>query len=141
MMALKMDPSHPSPEHIVFRKEGYNIPRLDGRLVVGATFEEVGFDTTNTVEGILHLMRRVTETLPASSKLRRDSRCGPAWRRRSADDAPVLGPTEIHGLELATGHFHIGIILSPITARYMSEYLMTDRLPEPLKPFTIERFR
>ena len=69
MMALKMDPTHPSPEHIVFRKEGYNIPRLDGRLVVGATFEEVGFDTTITVEGMLHLMRRVTETLPATGKL------------------------------------------------------------------------
>ena len=109
-------------------------------MIIGATFEEVGFDTEITAGGMLELLSQVSETFPAVASLP-ITETWTGLRPRSSDDAPILGPTPVEGLTMATGHFHIGIILTPITARTISEYLLTNRVPEMIKPFTIDRFQ
>ena len=62
------------------------------------------------------------------------------FRPGSRDDAPMLGPSGIDRLVMATGHHRNGILLTPITARSISAYILTGRLPESVQPFTSERF-
>ena len=62
------------------------------------------------------------------------------FRPGSRDDAPMLGPSGIDGLVIATGHHRNGILLAPLTAETISAYLLTGRLPESVRPFMPERF-
>ena len=62
------------------------------------------------------------------------------FRPGSRDDAPVLGPSAIDGLVIATGHHRNGILLTPVTARAISDYVLTGRLPDGLSPFSPQRF-
>ena len=139
LMAVKLDRRNPLLSHIVFRTHQYYIPRNEERMVIGATFEDVGFDTEITAGGLLELLQQVYETFPGVAGLP----VVETWiglRPRSSDDAPILGPTSVEGLTMATGHFHIGIILTPITAYAVSEYILTNHVPTSIKPFTIDRF-
>ena len=61
-------------------------------------------------------------------------------RPTSRDDAPILGPTALDGLVIATGHHRNGILLAPITARVIADYLLTCRWREDLRRFAPERF-
>jgi len=115
------------------------VPRLDGRLILGTTVEEMGFDTTVTAGGLINILRGCWEILPSIVDLPLDE----VWaglRPGSRDDAPILGPTPIEGLIMATGHFRNGILLAPITAEVITEYILSGKLHEIAKPFTIERF-
>jgi glycine oxidase len=62
------------------------------------------------------------------------------FRPTSRDDAPILGPTSIDGLVLATGQHRNGILLTPITALMVSEFVLTGRVPASIREFTIDRF-
>jgi glycine oxidase len=62
------------------------------------------------------------------------------FRPGSRDDAPMLGPSGVDGLVIATGHHRNGILLTPVTVQTISAYLLTGRLPECLQPFSPERF-
>jgi glycine oxidase len=62
------------------------------------------------------------------------------FRPGSRDDAPLLGPSGIDGLVVATGHHRNGILLTPLTAEAISACVLTGRLPEAVRPFTPERF-
>jgi glycine oxidase len=62
------------------------------------------------------------------------------FRPGSRDDAPILGPSGIDRLVMATGHHRNGILLAPITADFISAYLLSGRLSESVRPFTHERF-
>ena len=140
MVALGTDPQNRPLTHIVFGRGGYYIPRTDGRLVVGTTMEAAGFDTTNTVTGILGILRRASETVPQVGTLP----IVEMWtglRPRSTDGAPVLGPTSVDGLVMATGHFHVGVVLAPITAQLIGRCLLDDKVPDAMAPFGIGRFQ
>ena len=93
----------------------YVVPRGDGRLVVGATVEEQGFDTRVTAGGVHELLREAYRALPEIAELELvEATAG--LRPATPDNLPLIGPGAIDGLVLATGHFRNGILLAPLTA-------------------------
>ncbi|HTV88895.1 MAG TPA: glycine oxidase ThiO [Stellaceae bacterium] len=139
MLALQMDPAAPLIRHVVWLPRAYLAPRLDGRLILGATVEERGFDARLTAGGMLALLDGAWRALPAIEELPiAESWVG--FRPGSRDDAPMLGPSGIDRLVIATGHHRNGILLTPVTAALVSAYILTSRLPELAQPFSPERF-
>ncbi|MEW9519913.1 glycine oxidase ThiO [Streptomyces tubercidicus] len=117
----------------------YLVPRENGELVVGATSEELGWDTTVTAGGVYELLRDAHELIPGITELPLAETCA-GLRPTSPDNAPLLGPTGLPGLHLATGHFRNGVLLTPVTGDAMAEVLTTGTLPEEARPFTPARF-
>jgi glycine oxidase len=119
--------------------EVYVVPRGDGRVVVGATVEEQGFDTTVTAGAVHDLLRAALELLPDVAELELlETVVG--LRPGSPDNAPMLGPAGPDGLVVATGHYRNGILLTPVTADAVAELLATGRVPELIVPFGPGRF-
>ncbi|MFE7758653.1 glycine oxidase ThiO [Streptomyces sp. NPDC057418] len=117
----------------------YLVPRANGELVVGATSEELGWDTTVTAGGVYELLRDAHELVPGITELPlTETRAG--LRPASPDNAPLLGPTALPGLHLATGHHRNGVLLTPVTGEVMAQVLTTGELPEVARPFTPHRF-
>lgn len=117
----------------------YVVPRADGRIVVGATQEEMGFDTTVTAEGIHDLLRDTIDLCPGLADLALvETMAG--LRPGTPDNAPVVGLTEIDGLVIATGHFRSGILLTPITADAVADLIAGRAVPDEMAPFGPERF-
>lgn len=139
MMALQMDPAAPLIRHVVWAPHSYMVPREDGRLIVGGTVEERGFDTALTAGGLLALLDGAWRAVPAIEELP-IAETWVGFRPGSRDDAPMLGPSGIDGLAIATGHHRNGILLTPATAAVMSEFVLTGRLSELARPFSPERF-
>ncbi|HEY9368263.1 glycine oxidase ThiO [Streptomyces sp.] len=117
----------------------YLVPRENGELVVGATSEELGWDTTVTAGGVYELLRDAHELVPGLTELPlTETRAG--LRPASPDNAPLLGATALPGLLLATGHYRNGVLLTPATGDVMAEVLATGVLPEEARPFSPRRF-
>ncbi|MFD6880063.1 MULTISPECIES: glycine oxidase ThiO [unclassified Streptomyces] len=117
----------------------YLVPRENGELVVGATSEELGWDTTVTAGGVYELLRDAHELVPGITELPLVETVA-GLRPGSPDNAPLLGPTELPGLHLATGHYRNGVLLTPLTGDVMAELLATGVVPEIARPFTPRRF-
>ncbi|MEU2222470.1 glycine oxidase ThiO [Streptomyces sp. NPDC018347] len=117
----------------------YLVPRENGELVVGATSEELGWDTTVTAGGVYELLRDAHELVPGITELPfTEARAG--LRPCSPDNAPLLGPSGLAGLLLATGHHRNGVLLTPVTGDVLAHALVTGDLPEEARPFTPRRF-
>ncbi|KMS82017.1 glycine oxidase [Streptomyces leeuwenhoekii] len=117
----------------------YLVPRESGELVVGATSEEMGWDTTVTAGGVYELLRDAHELVPGITELPlTETRAG--LRPGSPDNAPLLGPTALEGLLLATGHYRNGVLLTPVTGDVMAHVLTTGELPAEARAFTPGRF-
>ncbi|WP_432155734.1 glycine oxidase ThiO [Streptomyces sp. bgisy153] len=117
----------------------YLVAREDGELVVGATSEELGWDITVTAGGVYELLRDAHELVPGITELPlTETRAG--LRPGSPDNAPLLGPTGLDGLLLATGHYRNGVLLTPVTGDALGQVLATGELPEVARPFTPKRF-
>ncbi|MEV5883215.1 glycine oxidase ThiO [Streptomyces sp. NPDC052020] len=117
----------------------YLVPRESGELVVGATSEEMGWDTTVTAGGVYELLRDAHELVPGITELPlAETRAG--LRPGSPDNAPLLGPTALEGLLLATGHYRNGVLLTPVTGDVMAHVLTTGELPAEARAFTPGRF-
>ena len=117
----------------------YLVPRTDGRLIVGATSEEMGFDTRLTVGGVFELLRGAWEAVPGVYELP----ILETWsglRPGSRDNAPILGKTPVENLIYATGHYRNGILLTPITAYEVSKLVLTGETSETIFPFQLDRF-
>lgn len=139
MAAVQMPHEAALISRVIWGPDAYLVPRSDGRLLIGATVEEMGFDTQLTAGGMFHLLRAAWETLPGIYDL---PLCE-SWaglRPGSRDDAPILGPTEIDGLVMATGHHRNGILLAPVTGDALGEYLLTGKIQNAIAPFGPERF-
>jgi len=119
--------------------EVYVVPRGDGRVVVGATVEEQGFDTTVTAGAVHDLLRAALELLPDAAELELTETVV-GLRPGSPDNAPMLGPAGPEGLVVATGHYRNGILLTPVTADAVAELLATGRVPELIARFGPGRF-
>ncbi len=117
----------------------YLVPRADGEVVVGATQEELGFDTTVTAGGLWELLRDARELLPGVTELA-FMEVSAGLRPGSPDNAPIIGPSVVPDLLLATGHFRNGVLLTPVTADAMAELLVTGEAPEVIRPFSPRRF-
>ncbi|WP_380284761.1 glycine oxidase ThiO [Kitasatospora purpeofusca] len=117
----------------------YLVPRENGELVVGATTEEQGYDTTVTAGGVYELLRDAHELVPGITELPLVE-TGAGLRPGSPDNAPLLGPTALPGLVAATGHYRNGVLLTPVTGDLVADYLATGTLPELARPFSPTRF-
>jgi glycine oxidase len=117
----------------------YLVPRDSGELVVGATQEEMGSDTRVTAGGVWELLRDARAIVPGITELELAEAVA-GLRPGTPDNAPVLGPSCLPGLVLATGHFRAGVLLAPVTADLISGYLATGELDERAAPFGPGRF-
>jgi glycine oxidase len=139
MLCLAM-PSRTLLKHVVRAPEAYLIPRSDGRLLVGATVEEVGFDKRTDIATIQRLHRAALALIPElhNAKILED------WaglRPGTPDALPILGETATPGYYVATGHFRDGILLTPVTAEVMTA-VIEGRIPEfDLTSFSPARFQ
>lgn len=126
--------------HVIHAPDAYLVPKRDGRLMVGATSEEMGFDLSPTAGPVMKLLERAWEAVPSVYELSLEE-IQVGLRPGSRDHAPILGETAIRGLYYATGHYRHGILLTPITAYGLSELILTGRYSELLATFRPSRFQ
>ena len=132
-------PSRTLLKHVIRSPEIYLIPRSDGRILVGTTVEEAGFDKRTDLATIQRLHRSAVAIVPElrNAKILED------WaglRPGTPDGLPILGPTATPGYYVATGHFRDGILLAPITAQVMAEVITETNCKYDLTPFSPARF-
>ncbi len=118
-------------------REGYLVPRGEGRYVLGATVEERGWDTAATAGATLELLRDLAEVVPGVLELEIEE-LGAGLRPGTPDNLPVIG--ESGGLVWATGHYRNGILLADVTAEAVASVLAGDGLPEWAAPCDPARF-
>lgn len=139
MLCLAL-PSRNLLRHVVRSPKVYLIPRSDGRLLVGATVEEAGFDKRTVPATIQRQHHAALELMPRL----RDAKILEDWaglRPGTPDGFPILGATEIPGYYVATGHFRDGILLAPITAEVMAQTISEEKPAYDLSSFSPLRFR
>ncbi len=132
----------PSPpvRHIIIGKGIYIAPKQDGTVIVGATNDDVGFDTSNTAGGMLALLDAAVSLMPSLAQCA-FVRAWAGLRPKTPDNYPIIGPAPgWHNLILAVGHYSFGILLSPITAQAIAELLTKGETPEIIRPFSLGRF-
>jgi glycine oxidase len=138
-IALQMDPAAPLIRHVCWAPGVYMVPRNDGRLILGATVEEKGFDPNLTAGGVLALLEAAWRAVPAVEELP----IAEMWvghRPGSRDDAPILGPSAVPGLIYATGHHRNGILLAPVTANFIASAVIDGVVAPAIAPFGVDRF-
>ena len=114
-------------KRILWLEHKYLVPRTDGRIVAGSTIERTGFDHDVTAGGVELILREVMKMVPGLEQARIEE----TWaglRPDSPDHLPIVGATDIDGLLMATGHFRSGILLAPITARLIREWVNTQKV-------------
>jgi glycine oxidase len=130
ILTLQGPAANPVCERIVVSERVYMVPRGDGRLVVGATVEEQGFDTRVTAGGVHELLREAYRALPDVAELELVETIA-GLRPVTPDNLPLIGPGAIEGLVLATGHFRNGILLAPLTGQLVADLLAGEAGPAP----------
>lgn len=126
-------------EHVLWSEKAYLVPRNDGRILAGATVEYVGFDRSVTAGAVQKILAASIELVPDLA-LARVEETWAGLRPDSPDHLPILGPTDLEGLLMATGHFRSGILLTPITARLIREWIMEQRVSTDWDRFSPMRF-
>jgi glycine/D-amino acid oxidase-like deaminating enzyme len=129
----------PPLKHVVRSKQVYLVPRSDGRLVIGSTLEDAGFNKQTDVNTLQRLFEAAVALVPGVAKSRRHE----AWaglRPGTPDELPILGETAVSGFFAATGHYRDGILLAPITARVMADLLVDGSCGHDLTAFSPNRF-
>ncbi|HEV2402245.1 MAG TPA: glycine oxidase ThiO [Candidatus Sulfotelmatobacter sp.] len=132
-------PSHSLLQHVVRSPKVYLIPRTDGRLLIGATVEEAGFDKRTVASTIQRQHHSALALLPKLS----DAKILEDWaglRPGTPDGLPILGQTDVPGYYVATGHYRDGILLAPITAQVMADVIEGRSPAHDLTPFSPARF-
>jgi glycine oxidase len=126
--------------HRVIRSErGYIVPRGDGRCITGSTIENVGLEKRVTPQGISKILNAAVEMIPSlKGAAIVETWCG--LRPDTPDHLPSLGPTDVEGLLIATGHFRNGILLAPITAKLIAEWITTQHASVDCEDFSPMRF-
>lgn len=143
ILRLRDNVSHPlisrNVRAVVRGRPIYLVPRENGEVVLGATMEELGFDQTVTVGATSELLSDARELLPGVSELALvETSAG--LRPGSPDNAPMLGPTSFPGLVLATGHYRNGILLAPVSADVIADFLVGKEIPSGYTAFDPRRF-
>jgi len=126
-------------ERVLWSDKIYLVPRNDGRILAGATVEYVGFDKNVTAGGVEKILNGALELAPNLANARVEE----TWaglRPDSPDHLPILGPTDIDGLLIATGHFRSGILLTPITAQLIREWITQQSVSTDWDRFSPLRF-
>ena len=126
-------------KRIVVTERVYLVPRSDGRLVAGATVEEMGFDTRVTAGGVHEILREAYRALPDVAELELE-RVVAGLRPGTPDNAPIVGRGSVDGLIYATGHYRNGVLLAPLTADGVAALLAGGEPPEELRVADPARF-
>jgi glycine oxidase len=132
-------PSGQTIRHVVRSADMYLLPRRDGRVLIGATVEEAGFDKTVDPSTIQRLHQAAANLVPAIG----EAKMIEAWaglRPAAPDGLPILSPGTVPGTFIATGHFRNGILLAPITALLMRQLIEGKQTGCDLRPFSARRF-
>jgi glycine oxidase len=139
ILTLRGPAAEPLCDRLIVSERVYLVPRADGRVIVGATVEERGFDTTVTAGGVLELLRESYRALPEIAELELlDARAG--LRPGTPDNRPLIGRTAVEGLIAATGHYRNGVLLAPVTAEAVAALLAGEQPPAELEAFSPQRF-
>jgi glycine oxidase len=139
LLALQVPPGKSLPLNtVLFGTEIYIVPRRDGRIVIGATSEDVGFLAGNTAEGLQELFDRAIRLCPALAKYPVVEQWW-GFRPATPDELPILGHSADHRLILATGHYRNGILLAPAMAQIIADMLF-DKLHPLLLSCDYRRF-
>jgi glycine oxidase len=139
IVSLRNDPSHEF-ERVIRAPDAYILPKGDGRLLIGATEEEMGFDTTPTAGPVMRLIERAWEAVPAIYDLPIES-IEAGLRPGTRDHEPLIGDSGMDGLLYATGHYRHGILLAPVTAYAICDMILDGKPPQWVAPFSPSRFR
>ena len=129
----------PRLQHVIRSEKAYLVPRSDGRLLIGSTLEDVGYNKQTDVSTLQRLFDGATELVPGIASSRRHE----AWaglRPGTPDGLPILGETPISGYFFASGHYRDGILLAPITAAVMSDVVSGKNPRHDLSLFSASRF-
>jgi glycine oxidase len=125
----------------VLRSEnGYLVPRLDGRILAGSTLEDAGFEKRVTPSGLQKILDTALALAPALA----NAEILETWaglRPGTPDGLPILGPTDVEGLIVATGHYRNGVLLAPVTAKLIREWITTGRVSSDVEAFSPLRFQ
>ncbi len=139
ILTLRGSAEQPVAERIIVSERVYLVPRADGRVVVGATVEEMGFDVRVTAGGVHELLREAYRALPDVAELELE-RAVAGLRPGTPDNAPLVGRGTVDGLVLATGHFRNGVLLAPLTARGVARLLDGEPMPGEVAVADPQRF-
>jgi glycine oxidase len=139
ILALRRPAARPLAHHLVRTLRCYIVDRGDGRVVLGATMEELGFDTKVTADGVYRLLEAAWEVLPEISELEFLGARG-GLRPGTPDNAPLIGRGEQGNVIWATGHFRNGVLLTPITADAVADLLTGVEPAADVAPFSPGRF-
>lgn len=137
MIALRSDRA--AARHVLRSARGYLVPRTGGRIVAGSTLENAGFEKAVTPAGMRKILDAAEEILPAI----RDAEILETWsglRPATPDSLPLLGPFGPDGLLVATGHYRNGILLAPVTAKLIAEWIETGATHLDTRIFSPARF-
>ena len=118
-------------------ESGYIVPRGDGRLIVGATLEERGFDTTMTALAVHELLRDAAELVPGILECEIEELLA-GLRPGTPDNAPLIGRLDDR-VVVATGHHRNGILLAPVTARLVAAELAGEGAEQAFSPHRFTR--
>lgn len=127
-------------ERVLWSEKIYLVPRNDGRILAGATVEYTGFEKGLTAGGLEKILAGALELTPGLASARVEE----TWaglRPDSPDHLPILGPTDLDGLLIATGHFRGGILLTPITAQLVREWVTHQSVSVGWDRFSPMRFQ
>lgn len=138
-MLCLLSPVRELLRHVIRSRDAYLIPRSDGRIIVGTTVEEAGFDKRTEIAAIQRLHGAALDLVPElrNAKILED------WaglRPGTPDSLPILGATPTPGYYVATGHFRDGILLAPITGHVMAQVIAGKSPDHDLAAFSPTRF-
>jgi glycine oxidase len=126
-------------QRVLWSDNIYLVPRDDGRILAGATVEHAGFDKRVTAAAVQKLLSAAIDLVPGLA----DAQIEETWaglRPDTPDHLPIIGTTDLDGLMVATGHFRSGILLAPITAHLIREWIMEQRVSVEWERFSPMRF-
>ncbi|XLQ11690.1 MAG: glycine oxidase ThiO [cyanobacterium endosymbiont of Epithemia adnata isolate EadnSB Bon19] len=139
-VTMPRQPEEPFPlQRVLYGPATYLVPRRDGRLIIGATSEEVGWTPQNTPQGIETLLTRAIRLYPELANWPIQEFWW-GYRPGTPDELPILGKSSCDNLILATGHSRNGILLAPITASLISNLIINQKSDPILDDFRSDRF-
>jgi glycine oxidase len=129
----------PPLKHVIRGDEVYLVPRSDGKIVIGSTLEDAGFNKQLDVDTVENLLNAAIDLVPELARARQHE----AWaglRPGTPDGLPILGKTATPGYFIASGHYRDGILLAPVTAKVMADLVLGKSFNREISSFAPFRF-
>jgi glycine oxidase len=127
--------------HLTLYRERYVIPRRDGRVLIGSTLEDAGFDKRTTAEAKEELYRIATAMFPLLKRTPIEDHWA-GLRPGSPSGIPYIGPYPgAEGLYVNAGHFRNGLVTGPASARLLADLLLGRDAILPPSAYALEAMR